>query len=430
MVAHFRVDRTVAVMLTELISAFVPHTGLALLGAGLGAAAGAALPSWAAVRTTTRPVALALESETTVLAGVLADLRRYPYVATISAPDFAANHDHNIWAALLETLGEAGNVSPDVTDADCAELGEHLVANTDTILTGLAARLQHTNQPEVDLARVRELLAHADEHGYGREVDETTRAAADTAVVAAAEAVLGSGNDRNRLSGKAPILPTASPNSLTETDPPLARVLVAPTRSRRALTGVAGAAMGLLMPGIMAVLPVTGLAAIFALAALVTLAVSSIVISLVDLDTLYIDMPVWAVSTALGWTFAAGSAIAYGQPSRMLYGIGLVIGTVVLFEGTNFVFKLLRGMDGQGFGDTLIIVATVGIPPVLTADYRIGYWAVMGGLVAGALGWFVARLLGKVTRHTPFAFGPWLSAGWVLAMAWFVYDTTFMLSVR
>src|SRR5690606_18423526 len=121
-----------------------------------------------------------------------------------------------------------------------------------------------------------------------------------------------------------------------------------------------------------------------------------------------IDVPVWAAGTAVAWVAAAASAVAAGDPARLLAGVMMVVVVGVGMEGMNLLYRLRRGTDGQGFGDTLLIIATVGVPPVLAADYRVGFWSVFAGLVVGVLGWSAARLAGRVHRSEPFAFGPWL----------------------
>nr|AXF48696.1 tRNA nucleotidyltransferase [Paenarthrobacter ureafaciens] len=419
--------RTVRGMVEDFLAGLFPHPIAAVVAAALAALASIPLVSFAARRTLKQPVALALEAEGLLLAGVLGDLRRWPYVAQVRATDFAAAHHHDIWEALVRALGENGVIGENADADDCARIGEQLAPHRSEVLDQVRHLLATaSSQPALNLARFEELVA-----GVELSADVTASSdALDVATVTAAEEVIACGNDRNRLSGSGLVVPTANPNSTSTDDPPLARAATPTTRLRGAVTALVCAAGAALIPGWLTVFPVTGAAWVFALVSLVALGAMSVAVSLVDLDTLYIDVPVWAAGTGLAWAAAIASALAAGDPGRILAGLMMVAIIGISLEGTNLLFRLVRGMDGQGFGDTLLIIATVGVPPVLASDYRVGFWSVFAGLVIGGLGWFAARLAGRVHRKEPFAFGPWLSVGWVVACCWLVYDSVFMLAMR
>lgn len=388
------------------------------------------LVRFASRRTLTRPVAFAPAAEETLLAGLVGDLRRWPYVAQVEPADFAATHHHNLWQALTAVLGADAVVGEKASDAECEALAAALAERHDEVWARVHTQLGGSPQPDVDRERLAELHLLAATTGLC-DVDEVATASADAAVVDAAEEVLASGNDRNRLAGTGVVVPSKVPNSTDVDAPPLVRTWTAPSVLRYIASAGCLGVVGALLPGWLALLPGDGTAAtVFAAGALVMLAAMSLVVSLVDIDTLYIDVPVWAAGTGAAWLFAVATAFAAGEPARIWIGLVMVLAVGFLFEGLNLVFRLVRGVDGQGFGDTLVIVATVGIPPVLAADYRLGYWSVMAGFIAVVVGWGAARLAGRVRRNTPFAFGPFLAAGWVLAMVWFVYDATFMLAMR
>lgn len=414
-------------MVEDFFAGLFPHPVAAVVAAVLAALASIPLVSFAARRTLKQPVALALESEEVLLAGVLGDLRRWPYVAQVRATDFAAAHHHDIWEALVRALGENGVVGENADADDCARIGDHLAPLRGEVLDQVRHLLATaSSQPTHNLARLEELVV-------GRALPAAataSRDALDVATVTAAEEVIACGNDRNRLSGSGLVVPTANSNSTSTDDPPLARAATPTTLLRRAVTATVCATGAALIPGWLTVFPVTGAAWVFALIALVALGAMSVAVSLVDLDTLYIDVPVWAAGTALAWAAASAAAVAAGDPGRILAGVMMVAIIGISLEGTNLLFRLVRGIDGQGFGDTLLIFATVGVPPVLAADYRVGFWSVFAGLVVGGLGWFAARLVGRLDRNEPFAFGPWLSVGWVVACCWLVYDSVFVLAMR
>lgn len=409
----------------DLVHTLLPHPALALTLAVLAAGFGVLLTHYAARRTLTRPLVLALDAETTLLAGVLGDLRRYPYLANISGTDFAAGAHARIWEALKAALGESSLVSETASDEDCATLGKALASRSSAILDDLRATLGTGPAPIGDTARLHELLAHPDADLFTA-TDPDTQSTADTRVVTAGEEVLAGGNDRNRLSGAGLVLPTKTPDSTDPAHPPLERVFAAPTRLRATLTAALSAVAAAVIPAAVFGANLHGAAAVAGTLSMLALLAMSVVVSLVDLDTFYIDMRTWLIGTVASWAAVVVAAVVADDPARLIAGIVMVVLTAVLFEGSNLVFKLVRGMDGQGFGDTLIIVATVGAPAALTGDFRVGYWSVMGGLLAAMLGWFAGRVTGRVNRHTPFAFGPWLAAGWVIALVIYCVDTAFL----
>jgi prepilin signal peptidase PulO-like enzyme (type II secretory pathway) len=142
----------------------------------------------------------------------------------------------------------------------------------------------------------------------------------------------------------------------------------------------------------------------------------SIIVSVVDLETMYIDLKIWAIGTGVSWILAIVACLMMGFTLNIWYGLAMVVAVAVLFEGTNFVYSVVRGHPGQGFGDTLIIVGTVGVPVAITGALIVGYYSVMGALLAALAGWAVGKVFGKTGKDIPFAFGPWLAAGWVIAL--------------
>ena len=413
-------------MLHTLLTTLWPHPYLALAIEAVAAVAGVALSHVAARRTVTMPLTLALEAETELLAGVLGDLRRYPYLTNIKPADFASGAHARIWDALQHALGDAAHMAEDASEDDCAAAGLALRAREIQLMADTTQLLASGPAPAADLARVNELLAHASAAGYTHGRDEVAQDAADATIMTAATDVLAGGDDRNRLAGAGLVLPTRTPDSTDPARPPLERVHVPPTRARTIVTGVLAALAASIIPGVLSAAHLSGAAALVGGVGLGILLAMSVVIALVDLDTFFIDMRVWVLGTLASWAAAAGAVILAGDASRLVSGVVMVVATAVLFEGTNFLFKLVRGVDGQGFGDTLIIVATVGAPAALTGSLEVGFWSVMGGLFAAMAGWFVGRLAGKVNRNTPFAFGPWLAAGWVIALALFTTGTSLL----
>lgn len=410
-------------MFASLTTALWPHPVLALALAVLAAAGGGALTFVAARRTVTMPLTLALEAETELLAGVLGDLRRYPYLTNIKPSDFASGAHARIWDALQQTLGPDAHMAEGASEEDCATVGAALTGRANDILAGTAALLAAGPAPAADADRFGELAVVAGARGYITTADSSAQDVADGAVMTAAADVLAGGDDRNRLSGAGLVLPTRTPDSCDPARPPLERVHVPPTRTRTQVTAALSALAASFIPGTLTAAHLAGPAALVGGLALALLLAASVVIALVDLDTFFIDMKVWVVGTVATWVAAVGAVALAGEMSRVVAGVVMVVATAVLFEGSNLLFKLARGVDGQGFGDTLIIVATVGAPAALTGSIEVGFWAVMGGLLAAIAGWVAGRVTGRVNRNTPFAFGPWLAAGWVIALVLFCTNT-------
>lgn len=391
-------------MLAQL-QALVPVPWLAVVLAVVAGAGGRALAVLAARRTVRQPLTMALTEEVRLLGSLLLQPSRLPYLTPITAPDFAAAAHQRIWAALVQACPEVGAVAEDATDEQCAQVGKVLEGRRVEILQLVRETLSGGIAPGGDLERLDWLL----ERGSQDVLDDAT-------AMEVAESVLGAGQDRNRLSGTGLVLPTALPDSVEPDRPPLKRVFVAPSAPRIVATSVLGAAGAALAPGLTGAFGLTGFAHALATAAVLVLLGMSLLISLVDLDTFYIDQkPFWGL-TSLAWLLAAGAAALDGSLMRLAAGLGLVVAAGVVFEVVNIGHRLVRGTDGQGLGDTMLLLATAGLPVALTGEWSLGYYSVMSGMVLGLFGWLYGAARGRLTRKSPFAFGPYLAAGW--ATAW------------
>lgn len=390
-------------MLASAAHALFPTLLAAFVLGLLGAASGPFLARFAAQRTLAQPLALALEDEIVLLRGVLQDVRRLPYLTSLTGRDFAAGANGRIWEALIGCSPECAGVAEDASEQECEERGQTLVARRDDYLLQVQAQLLAGPAPVGDTERLAELLEPATV-----ELD-------DAAVVEAGHCVLASGMDRNRLSGVGLVLPTSTPDSSDPAHPPLHRVHVPASRARQVGAAIVASVTAAAAPGFAVAAGFHGLAAGLAVASVLALTALSIVIALVDLDTFYVDLHTFVGGGALAWLLAVAAAGVEGSWGRLTAGVLIVAGTALVFEAGNKLYKLVRGQDGQGFGDTLIVLATAGVPPALAGSWELGYYSVMVGMVVGVLGWVVGFARGKLTRTTPFAFGPYLAAGWVLA---------------
>jgi leader peptidase (prepilin peptidase)/N-methyltransferase len=388
-------------LVLDVLLPSVPLVAVLLLAGGL---AGPFLARFASHRTVAMPLDMELEAETDTLVAVLDQLHRLPYLTSLKPSDFAAGSHARIWEAMLACAPEVQAMPEDVSEAECAERGRMLQAREEEFYAQVHALLGQGPAPVTDQARFVDLV----NRGPERKLD-------DAKAVEAAQRVLDAGNGRNRLAGTGLVLPTATPDSASPASPPLQRVHVPPSRARVVATCAAAAVGAGLIPALVATTGMTGVAAVAAGLALLSLVLFSVVISLVDLDTFTIDLHTFVVTTAAGWVLAVVAAGVSGNWSRLLSGLAVVAGAALFFELGNKAYKLVRGHDGQGMGDTLIVLATAGIPAALTGSWILGFYGVFAGCVLGALGWTVGALRGKLTRHSPFAFGPYLAAGWFAA---------------
>lgn len=386
----------------DVFATLFPHPWVALALAAIAGASGPALTKLSAGRTIRQPLALELEAETSFLVGVLANLRRLPYVVAITPDDFAAGVHHRVWAALLAACPECDGLPDDPDEEACAGLGDELQARRDEILAQVWDTLMAGPTPNADGVRFKDLLKRG------------TDTIDDSAVVEAGHQVLYAGQDRNRTAGSGLVLETATPDSADPKRPPIARSYVAPSTTRTLLASVAAVTAAAFIPAFVSDGGFTGLGAVLAGGALGSLIVLSLVISLVDLDTFYVDVRTFLIGGSAAWALTIGADLANGTLSRVTGGLIIVAATAALFEISNRLYRMVRGVDGQGLGDSLIVLATVAIPPALTGNWVLGYYSVMAGMLLAVAGWVIGYARGKLTRETPYAFGPYLSAGWVV----------------
>ena len=158
-------------------------------------------------------------------------------------------------------------------------------------------------------------------------------------------------------------------------------------------------------------------ARLLAAAALVVLSLASVAWAVVDFDTMYLDTPMFWPTTAAAWLLAVLAGGLDQDWRRALAGVAVAVVGALVFEGSNLAYRLVRGRDGMGGGDTLILLATAGVPAAITGAWVLGYYVLIGSMVTAIVGWVVQRAVGRLDRHTPTAFGPYLALGWIIAVA-------------
>jgi prepilin signal peptidase PulO-like enzyme (type II secretory pathway) len=150
--------------------------------------------------------------------------------------------------------------------------------------------------------------------------------------------------------------------------------------------------------------------------ALMLLTSFSILWALVDIDTMYLDMPSFYLGLSVTWVMVAAGALSSGKLTHFLPGLTMTILMVFIFEVINLIYKKLRGSDGMGMGDTMIILGTIGVPTAISGAWQMGYRITMLSFLLGIVGWLYNKVTNNATKEEPFAFGPYLAVGWMLAV--------------
>ena len=130
---------------------------------------------------------------------------------------------------------------------------------------------------------------------------------------------------------------------------------------------------------------------------------------LIDLDHLWLPEPLCRFGLVLGLLFTAGLGLMQGPGvARELIGHHLLAAGLGLvgFEAVSAIAQKLMGRPALGLGDAKL-AALLGAWLGLTGLGVAVVLAVFAGAIIGVLG----RLSGRLGRHQPLPFGPFLAAG-------------------
>ena len=369
----------------------MPHLMIALIAGVL-----AALPlAWfAARRSVHQPVAFNLDAERCVLATVALDPYEYMRLTELRPEMFALDAHRSTWATLTEQLSVLPLLAPTTSrpDADLSIANERERKSLTEETAGVVLE-----------AVVAMLGVEALSELRAGDVDELLEAGAY---------ILADFEDRTLLNGVSEIVP-----SHDDPERPLMRRFRRPGLLRVASSGVLLSVMLAAGFRLVELTATTVAGRSFAYVSVVVLACGALLWALVDWDTFYLDTPTFWPLTALAWAAAAAAAFADGEPSRVLAGVAICVGGAIVFVGSNLVYFLIRGVNGMGFGDTLILFATAGVPTALSGSWQLGYMSIIGSMLLGIIGWLLLRAAGRVTRESRFAFGPYLAIGWAIGVA-------------
>lgn len=360
-----------------------------MVAVGAGLVWGRPVARYAALRTTRQPLEFDIAAEQAVLGAVLDDPRQYPKVSPLTVADFARDAHARAWEAIV---AHCQDVALPTGQED--NLEDLLATAGDAVPPGLRLVVEDT----IGVEAVQALIA--------------VKAENEDALLKAGETVMNAGIERTMFMGERQIVA----GDVDAGEPDLLRRFVEPT-ARRLLTTRLLLAVSLLAA---IVLPAFAgydnvLAKTLAAAGLAILAIGGVVWALVDTDTLYIDLRTFWPACAASWLLVCLAAVADHDPSRLISGVVAAGFTVAVFEGSNLLYRLVRGMHGLGGGDSLLALATVGVPAAVTGNWMMGYFIIMASLLLAVGGWMVRRVRSGEGRQVPFAFGPYLATGWIAA---------------
>jgi prepilin signal peptidase PulO-like enzyme (type II secretory pathway) len=357
-------------------------------------------------RVVAQPLDVHLAEERRVVTNVLSRPGRYVYVHQLRAEHFVDTNLGTIWSLIAEV--NAGVVVP-TTPADERAAYELLATIESSVPTDLAAqvdeRLAQSGNTTTSAA-LRALLDDAPDDAVPLSRKE---------LVTDASKIYNAGVDRSEYAGSARIERTGDPLR------PLRRI-ASHTSPLRTAISVAILAAGGYFAERLADQEAEGAAKVAIAAAISLLTIGSVIWTLVDLETMYVDTASFYILAGASWTGVLLAALLQGTLGRALIGLLGVGGIVGFIEVVNQVYRRVRGRDGMGMGDYLLALATIGVPVGITGNLLLGQVILITSLLAGIIGWGFTRLTRPgFTRETPYAFGPYLSCGWLIGvLVWMV----------
>lgn len=363
--------------------------------------AGGIFGRWAAGlsarRSATQPVDVDVAAERSLLEALWTNPEHWVRVAgALSVDDFTSSARAALFVAFTEAAERCAvpAPNPDTTSE----------TDANRIAADVATRVE-----VCDWQNTVGSFAVADAAGELDRLASSTRARASLKDLMGAGGRVVSATEGRRLNTSAsPIVATG------DDEAPLRRVSVPASHRRRAGHLVAGAAGGFAGALFVASLGFSGGALAAAVVAVAAMVAGGVVISAVDVDTFYIDFGSFIPTALVSWSATVAAVVAAGEPARLIAGAGTGLAIGLGFEVVARVWGALRGKT-QGGGDTLLVVVTAGVPAALAGSYQLGLGSMLAGSIALIVVWSVGRVRGRVTRDTPFAYGPYLFAGAGLA---------------
>jgi hypothetical protein len=356
-----------------------------VLFALIGFIAGYPLARIAAQRSSRMPVDYNFEYESDFLAWIIQQPENIVRVLDVEDQYFAYMEHVALWGAIKDRCKSLPRLPDDASEEDIASaslgIPENLIDSLSLDFKSLILTLQ-------------------------------SRVLADGVGMEAAGYVFYTGKDRLLYPGTSPI----ERGGLGE--PPLLRRYAPPSNFRYLMTSIFTSAGAAVTPLLAYSLWPSGPAYLLSIAALTTLTVGSVLWALVDYDTMLLDNISFYIFAGLAWLLTLAADIVGGEPIRAVQGFTLSFAIAVLFIVMNYLYKLIRKMDGMGSGDSFLVVATAGVPSGLAGQLNLWYLCAMGGMVVAILAFlFRYPTRYRISKETPFAFGPYLALGWIIGSA-------------
>lgn len=354
-----------------------------LLLAAVGAAVGAAAAFFTSRRSVRQPDPFDVDAEAAVIAAVLCDPSVFFKVSVLEASAFVYGPHRQLWAAIEACSADSDDDTERALAAAAGLPARTVTLSRTALLDRVRAAVDTDASQEIDTL-------------MGRTVDEES-------LLKAGGKVLSLADDRELYAGGLPLVDNPDGGRTK----PVVRALRRPSVARviaMAVCGAAGFAAG-------AHVAQDG----WTVAAVLVAVAGLLVVSAVDIDTMYIDYPVLVPTIVTSWSLAAVAAFVAGDPGRLLAPLAIVVGVVGSMELLAFLYRKIRKREGLGGGDTALLLVSVGTPALAGAGYSV---AVSGIVVAAALAIVaigVAAVAGRRAARDPFAFGPFLAAGWLVA---------------
>lgn len=357
------------------------HT-LYLAAAAVAAATGPPLAVLSAHRTAAQPVPADIEDERALLGYLIREPRTITEMSLFVADDFTVASHQQAWRDITDQFPEETSHphetdSSELDNSSFSQLGDWLEAFS---RTEAGAACLEKAAPTLEKARV------------------------------SGERVLGYGLERRTYVGRSPFLTT---------DTGMSRIRETVSAGRYVFATVWMALIGLLTAGTWTWWAAENHAWAWGAATSVALlGAASLVWSLVDYDTLYLDTSSFVVGAALSYTPLTIASALTGSWWLLALGVVSAAAVVALFLGANRIYQWLRGESGMGGGDSLIALATIGVPTAASGDPVVAYASLMASLFLSIA--FFAVTSRKRGVRVPFAFGPFLASGWCAALAWWL----------
>ena len=349
-------------------------------------------------RVVAQPLVAYLAEERRVVASVLAVPGRYVYVHQLRPEHFVDPDLGAIWEFIAAVnFNVAIPETPSDERAAYALLATIETALPTDVVERLAAHLAATGNAKTTVV-LDEVLS---KNGPVLEREE---------LVNEASKIYNAGVDRGEYAGSARIERSDDPLK------PLRRI-ASRTSPLRTIISVTLLALGGYIAAWIATQEATGAAHWAIAAAIALLTIGSVIWTLVDLETMYVDMASFYAFAGASWASVILAALLQGTLGRALTGFLVVGGIVGFIEVVNQVYRRVRGRNGMGMGDYLLVLATIGVPVGITGSLVLGQTILIVSLLAGIVGWVFTRLTKPgFTRETPYAFGPYLACGWLLGI--------------